>query len=68
MGFSLRSIRETPERGPFLTLPMAPLKGTLWRGSISPRVSLILSPISMGLLERLMWPEHIGKGCTVLLQ
>ena len=29
MGFSLGGIRETPERGPFLTLPMAPFKRDL---------------------------------------
>ena len=40
----LGNIRETPKRGPFLTLLMALLKGTLLRGSRSPRVPLILTP------------------------
>ena len=40
--------RETPQRGPFLTLLVALLKGTLLRGSISlTRVSLILTPTLM---------------------
>ena len=36
---------ETPLKGPLLTLLVALLKGTLLRGSISPRIPLILTPI-----------------------
>ena len=49
-GVIVGSIRETPQRGPFLALLMALLKGTLLRGSISPRVPLILTPR--------LWIEH----------
>ena len=42
------SIRETPERGPLLTLLLALLKGTLLRGSMSPGVLLILTPTMGG--------------------
>ena len=40
----LGSIRETLQRGPFLSLLMARLKGTLLRGSVSSRVPLIQTP------------------------
>ena len=36
--------------GPFLTLPVALLKRTLVRGSISPRVPLILTPRDQGFV------------------
>ena len=38
------SLRETPERGPFLSLLMALLQGTVLRGFLSPRVPLMLIP------------------------
>ena len=51
----LGSIRETPQRGHFLTRLMALLKGDLiQRGSISPRAPLILTPTkerSSGILS-----------------
>ena len=40
----LGSIRETPHRGPFLTLLLAFLTGTLLRGSLFIGVPLILKP------------------------
>ena len=55
----LRSLRfigfqETLCRGPFLTLPLALfIKGTLLRGSISPRFPLILTAQAGGLQQGL---------------
>ena len=39
------SIWETPYRGPFSALPMALSKGPYLRGSNSPRVPLLLTPM-----------------------
>ena len=43
-GLSSRQCQGDPLKGPFLTLLLAVLKGTLRRGSIALRVPLILTP------------------------
>ena len=50
----LGSMRETPKRGPFLTLFVALLKGTL---PFSPRVPFILTPHLRNMLKTLLRPS-----------